>query len=199
MDQVRGRRRLSAYAGCARGAIAALSLAFLLLALGCSKPSATQARPASVTPAAATTQAQTRADAPAVATTTSLPPATTTSPAVAPVAAGAQPTSIDPAAATPTEAARLPKLIDLGAKTCIPCKKMAPILEELAGTQKAYFGVEFIDVRENPSMAKPYNIKFIPTQIFFDAQGRELCRHIGFYSRDEILAKWRALGVNVGQ
>jgi thioredoxin 1 len=76
---------------------------------------------------------------------------------------------------------------------------MAPILEELAETHKAYFKVEFIDVWVNPSMAKEYNVRIIPTQVFYDAGGRELYRHIGFYSKEEILDKWRGLGVDVGK
>jgi thioredoxin 1 len=103
------------------------------------------------------------------------------------------------AAATPSpENATLPRLVDLGAGKCIPCKKMAPILEELAETHRAFFSVEVIDVWVNPDQGKKYNVRIIPTQIFYDAQGRELYRHIGFYSKEEILSKWRQLGVNVG-
>ena len=76
---------------------------------------------------------------------------------------------------------------------------MAPILEELAETHKAYFTVEFIDVWVNPSMAKEYNVRIIPTQVFYDAGGRELYRHIGFYSKEEILDKWRGFGIDVGK
>jgi thioredoxin 1 len=102
-------------------------------------------------------------------------------------------------AAAGSESVRLPRLVDLGAGKCIPCKKMAPILEALAETHKAYFTVEFIDVWVNPSMAKEYNVRIIPTQIFYSAAGRELYRHVGFYSREEILTKWRGLGVDVGK
>ncbi len=88
-------------------------------------------------------------------------------------------------------------MVDLGAGKCIPCKKMAPILEELAETHKAFFSVEVIDVWVNPDEGKKHNVRIIPTQIFYDAQGRELYRHVGFYSKEEILSKWRQLGVNV--
>jgi thioredoxin 1 len=93
----------------------------------------------------------------------------------------------------------LPRLIDLGATKCIPCKKMAPILEELAETKKAYFEVDFFDVWENPGLAQEYGVRIIPTQIFYSAAGEELYRHIGFYSREQILDKWRALGIDVGE
>jgi hypothetical protein len=49
----------------------------------------------------------------------------------------------------------------------------------------------------NPDAGKPYGIEVIPTQIFFDSSGKELFRHIGFFSKDDILAKWKELGVDL--
>ena len=93
----------------------------------------------------------------------------------------------------------LPKLVDLGAGKCIPCKMMAPILDELKEVYEGTFDVVFIDVWENPGAGDQYGIRLIPTQIFFDAQGNELFRHEGFYSKEEILGKWRDLGINVSE
>ncbi len=91
----------------------------------------------------------------------------------------------------------LPKLIDFGAKKCIPCKKMAPILEDFKENYNKKFTTQFIDVWQprNENIAIKYQIKSIPTQIFFDADGKELFRHLGFYSKEEMLQKWRELGV----
>ena len=91
----------------------------------------------------------------------------------------------------------LPKLLDLGANKCIPCKAMAPILEELKKEYAGKLEVEFIDVWKNPDAGKPYAIQMIPTQIFFDASGKELFRHTGFFGKDDILAKWKELGVDL--
>lgn len=91
----------------------------------------------------------------------------------------------------------LPRLLDLGAGKCIPCKMMAPILEELKNEYVGRLEVEFIDVWKNPAMVDTYGIKLIPTQIFFDASGKELFRHEGFYSKEDILAKWKELGVDL--
>lgn len=99
--------------------------------------------------------------------------------------------------ANPPQTQRLPKLVDVGAGKCIPCKMMAPILEQLKTNYAGRLEVEFVDVWENPAAGKPYNIEVIPTQIFFDADGKELFRHIGFYARDDILAKWKELGVDL--
>lgn len=89
---------------------------------------------------------------------------------------------------------RPPRLGELGAEKCVPCQMMGTILAEL---QKEYAGrmkVEFINVWENGEETKRYGVLWIPTQIFFDARGRELYRHQGFYSKDEILNKWREFG-----
>jgi thioredoxin 1 len=91
----------------------------------------------------------------------------------------------------------LPRLLDLGADKCIPCKMMAPILEELRSEYEGRLIVEFIDVWKNPAEAPKYGIKLIPTQIFFDASGKELFRHEGFFSREDILSKWKEFGVDL--
>jgi len=91
----------------------------------------------------------------------------------------------------------LPRLVDLGAGKCIPCKAMAPILEELRTEHAGNFEVVFIDVWEDEAAAEPYNINLIPTQIFYDAAGKELWRHEGFLGKEEILAKWKELGVTL--
>ncbi|MBN2316617.1 MAG: hypothetical protein JXM79_22000 [Sedimentisphaerales bacterium] len=91
----------------------------------------------------------------------------------------------------------LPRLVDLGAGKCIPCKMMAPILEELKEEYAGWLKVEFIDVWENPNAGKEYGIKLIPTQIFYDASGKELFRHEGFFSKEDILAKCKEFGVDL--
>jgi len=57
--------------------------------------------------------------------------------------------------------------------------------------------VEFIDVWKDPDAGKAYGIEMIPTQIFYDARGKELDRHTGFMGKEDILAKWRELGVDL--
>jgi thioredoxin 1 len=101
------------------------------------------------------------------------------------------------APATPPEKKPLPKLLDLGASKCIPCKMMATVLEELKKEYAGKLEVEFIDVWKNPDAGKHYGIEVIPTQIFYDTTGRELFRHIGFFAKEDILAKWKEFGVEL--
>jgi len=87
--------------------------------------------------------------------------------------------------------------VDLGAGKCIPCKMMAPILEDLKKTCAGKLDVIFIDVWQNPDAGKQYGINLIPTQIFFGADGKERFRHEGFFSKEDILGKWKELGVGL--
>jgi len=88
-----------------------------------------------------------------------------------------------------------PTVIDLGARTCIPCKKMAPILEGLSKEYKGKANVLFIDVHEDSAAADRFKIRMIPTQIFFDAKGKEINRHIGFMDKADILKELKAVGL----
>jgi thioredoxin 1 len=108
------------------------------------------------------------------------------------------------ACATPAEMAAamnrpvpavLPRMLELGSVGCIPCQKMAPIIEELKKEYAGKLSVEFYDVRQDPAPARQYGIKIIPTQIFLDAQGKEIFRHEGFFPKEEILPILAQMGV----
>jgi len=87
-----------------------------------------------------------------------------------------------------------PTLVDFGASYCIPCKKMKPILDSL---QKEYNGranVIFVDIKQERDMADKYHIMIMPTQLFFDAAGKEVKRHMGFMDKPDIISEFKALG-----
>ena len=86
-------------------------------------------------------------------------------------------------------------MVDLGAKTCIPCKMMAPILAKLEKEYKGKAAIVFIDVREDSGAARRFGIRAIPTQIFFDKKGQEVRRHEGFMSEKEIIKQLSEMGV----
>jgi thioredoxin 1 len=88
-----------------------------------------------------------------------------------------------------------PTVIDLGARSCIPCKKMAPILESLSGEYRGRASVLFIDVHEDQAAARKFRVQMIPTQIFFNSQGKEVKRHIGFMDKPDILKELKAAGL----
>ena len=86
-------------------------------------------------------------------------------------------------------------MVDLGAKKCIPCKMMAPIMEELVKEYQDRAAIVFIDVWENPDAAREFGIRSIPTQIFYDADGKEILRHEGFFDKASIVAELQKLMV----
>jgi thioredoxin 1 len=87
-----------------------------------------------------------------------------------------------------------PVLLEVGSHSWVPCKKMMPILDELS-TEQTAFTVSFVDVWAAEEKSEQYNIELIPTQIFFDKDGAELFRHVGFYPKEDILKKWKELGI----
>lgn len=89
----------------------------------------------------------------------------------------------------------MPVLLELGARECVPCKMMMPVLKELAEKYPEQFTVAFHDVWQDPSVGEKYGVSVIPTQIFFDKDGKELFRHEGFFPKEDILAKWKELGI----
>ena len=77
-----------------------------------------------------------------------------------------------------------PVLADFGKGTCIPCKMMQPILEELQDEYQGRAEILILDVREYPALTRRYSIRTIPTQIFFNASGQEVKRHVGFMDKE---------------
>jgi thioredoxin 1 len=101
------------------------------------------------------------------------------------------------ATASQAATARLPRLVDLGAKKCVPCKAMMPVLDGLKADYAGKLEVEFIDIWENREAGEAWRVAIMPTQVFISADGQELARHEGFISREDILARWAQLGVRL--
>lgn len=89
----------------------------------------------------------------------------------------------------------LPVLLQLGSPKCPPCRQMTPILDDLRAEYAEKFQIRYIDVWANREAGSEYGVKKIPTQIFYNNNGRELFRHVGFYSKKEILSTWKKVGV----
>ena len=89
----------------------------------------------------------------------------------------------------------LPKLLDFGAGTCIPCKKMAPILKELSEEYKGRVDIKIIEVYVDRELTRENQIRLIPTQIFFDSKNKEVFRHQGFMDKEEIKKIFDKMGV----
>jgi len=88
-----------------------------------------------------------------------------------------------------------PTLVDFGASFCIPCKKMKPILDSLKKEYNGRANVIFVDMKVERDMSGKYRIQIMPTQVFFDAKGKEVKRHLGFMDKPDIQAAFKELGV----
>ena len=85
--------------------------------------------------------------------------------------------------------------LELGADRCIPCKKMQPIMKEIAAAFPDRVQVVFYDVWKDPVPGEKYGIQLIQTQVFLDQKGKEIARHVGLFPREEILELLKKHGV----
>jgi len=79
-----------------------------------------------------------------------------------------------------------PTLSEFGWRTCIPCKAMKPILEAVAAQYKGRLNVVIVEVYDHEDLSRRHSIRAIPTQIFFDKDGKEITRHEGYLSKEQI-------------
>ncbi len=93
------------------------------------------------------------------------------------------------------ESYTLPTMIELGSETCIPCQKMVPVMEALREEHADKIEIRFYDVKKLPDMAKKFQIRLIPTQVFLKADGTEFFRHEGFFPKEEIEKVFQDMGV----
>ncbi len=90
----------------------------------------------------------------------------------------------------------MPTMVDLGANECVPCKMMAPVMEKVEKKYQGKAAIVFIDVWKDKEPAKRFGIRAIPTQIFFDKEGKEVHRHEGFMGEADIDRIFNKMGVS---
>jgi thioredoxin 1 len=90
----------------------------------------------------------------------------------------------------------MPTLVDLGANECIPCKMMVPVLEKVEKKYQGKAAIIIVDVYKDKEPAKRFSVRAIPTQIFFDKEGKEVHRHEGFMSEADIDRVFKKMDVS---
>jgi len=88
-----------------------------------------------------------------------------------------------------------PSMIEFGATGCIPCDRMQPILENLRKKFPNTLNVVFVNVREKAILGSRFGIESIPVQAFYDKNGKEVFRHVGFFAENDVLKQLSEMGV----
>ncbi len=96
----------------------------------------------------------------------------------------------------PTKSGK-PLLMDVGTGAGPADQMMAAVMLTLRTGFRGVLEVEFVNVRKDPSAREKYGVTVLPTQIYWAPDGRELARHEGYASEQEIVDKWRSLGYDL--
>ena len=83
-----------------------------------------------------------------------------------------------------------PHFLELGSDSCNSCQIMGRSLYRFKQNNPTY-NIEFINVKEQREAAYEFKIRMIPTQIIFDAQGKEVYRHIGLLTDKQLQELFR--------
>lgn len=81
------------------------------------------------------------------------------------------------------------------AKSCCGPDKMLPVINALQAKYNDKINIVYIEPRQKQILSARYGVRSIPTQIFYDAKGKEFFRHSGFFSDADIAAKLTEIGV----
>ncbi|BAG83613.1 thioredoxin [Candidatus Azobacteroides pseudotrichonymphae] len=85
-----------------------------------------------------------------------------------------------------------PLIVDFWAEWCAPCRMIAPIIEELASEYKERVIIGKVNVDQNEELSSKYNIRSIPTLLFFK-NGELVDKQIGGTSKNDIEVKIKTL------
>ena len=86
-----------------------------------------------------------------------------------------------------------PALYEFGAKYCVPCKEMQKVMAELKPEYGDRVELRMVYADEEMPLFKQYKIVAIPTQVFLDASGKEVDRHLGALPKEEVIKKLKEL------
>ncbi len=79
-----------------------------------------------------------------------------------------------------------PLVVDFWAVWCGPCKRMAPVIEELAAQYEGKVNIGKCDVEESEDLATQFQVTSIPTIVIMNAQGEVVNRLVGLQSKAKL-------------
>ncbi len=86
-----------------------------------------------------------------------------------------------------------PALYEFGAGYCASCKDMEKIIAALKTSYSDQVEFRMVYVDKEKPLFEQYKVMLIPTQVFLDASGKEVDRHIGALTKEEVLKKLQDL------
>jgi thioredoxin 1 len=89
-----------------------------------------------------------------------------------------------------------PVLVDFGSNSCVPCRQLRPILQEIKKEQEGKLEVLVVDVSKHQNLSSEYRIQVIPTLVFFDSNGKEMFRQQGFMPKAALMGHLNKIGVS---
>jgi thioredoxin 1 len=92
-----------------------------------------------------------------------------------------------------------PTVVEFGANACATCRDMKTVLAQLAHDHGHRIEVVDVDIIKRREYIAGYRIQLMPTQVFFDARGREIGRHMGRIGPEEILVRLGAADAKAAQ
>lgn len=78
-------------------------------------------------------------------------------------------------------------LLEFGGQNCVPCRRMQPVLTEVARRLGPGGKVHNVWVTDHPQVARRFRVMVMPTQVLFDPKGKEVLRHQGFWEQEALL------------
>jgi len=86
-----------------------------------------------------------------------------------------------------------PALYEFGAGYCYSCKEMEKVMAELKPVYSGQVEFRMVYADKEMPLFQQYKIMLIPTQVFLDASGKEVDRHIGPLTKEEVIQKLKEL------
>ncbi|MEJ2671958.1 MAG: thioredoxin family protein [Deltaproteobacteria bacterium] len=93
----------------------------------------------------------------------------------------------------PAAAKALPVLLEFGRKGCNICQRSESIVQAVKDQYPGRFEVRRFYINQEQSWFYRYKVAIVPSQVFLDAEGREVYRHAGVFKIDDLIRKLREL------
>ncbi len=86
-----------------------------------------------------------------------------------------------------------PTLYDFGMGKCASCQQMEKILEKVKAQYGDQLTIRMLYPDKEKELFSQYKIMVVPAQVFLDASGQEVERHMGLFPEEELVKKLKDL------